>query len=106
MQGVVEETRARHNAEVTEKAQRRRFSAEYKRRILAEADKCKKPGEMGALLRREGSRRGRRISGRGDNYAEAGGRGRLGIRGQRHRRFHGPVLRHWPHVFGRHLSLR
>ncbi len=40
--------------EVTEKTQRRRFTAEYKRRILAEADKCKKPGELGALLRREG----------------------------------------------------
>jgi len=39
---------------VTEKTQRRRFTAEYKRRILAEADKCKKPGELGALLRREG----------------------------------------------------
>lgn len=40
--------------EVTEKTQRRRFTAEYKRRILAEADKCRKPGELGALLRREG----------------------------------------------------
>lgn len=39
---------------MTEKTQRRRFTAEYKRRILAEADKCKKPGELGALLRREG----------------------------------------------------
>jgi hypothetical protein len=27
---------------------------EYKRKILAEADKCKEPGEFGALLRREG----------------------------------------------------
>jgi transposase len=40
--------------EVTEKTQRRRFTAEYKRRIVAEADKCRKPGELGALLRREG----------------------------------------------------
>jgi transposase-like protein len=34
--------------------QRRRFTAEYRRRILKEADGCKKPGELGALLRREG----------------------------------------------------
>ena len=36
------------------KAQRRRFTAEYKRRILKEADRCTHPGEIGALLRREG----------------------------------------------------
>jgi transposase len=40
--------------EVAAKGKRRRFTAECKRRILAEADKCKKPGEVGALLRREG----------------------------------------------------
>jgi transposase-like protein len=40
--------------EVTPKAERRRFTAEYKLRILAEADACTKPGEIGALLRREG----------------------------------------------------
>src|SRR6516162_11567265 len=40
--------------EVREKARRRRFTAEYKRRILREADACTKPGELGALLRREG----------------------------------------------------
>lgn len=40
--------------EVTAKTQRRRFTAEYKRKILAEADSCKKPGELGAVLRREG----------------------------------------------------
>lgn len=39
--------------EVTEKAARRRFSAEYKRRILKEAEACG-TGEIGALLRREG----------------------------------------------------
>jgi|SRR6516162_702388 len=33
---------------------RRRFSAEYRLRILKEADACKKAGELGALLRREG----------------------------------------------------
>ena len=40
--------------EVKPKATRRRFTAEYKREILAEADACTKPGELGALLRREG----------------------------------------------------
>ncbi len=40
--------------EVLAKAERRRFTAEYKRRVLKEADGCTKPGELGALLRREG----------------------------------------------------
>jgi transposase len=41
--------------EVPEKAQRRRFTAEYKLRILKEADACQAQGvEIGALLRREG----------------------------------------------------
>ncbi len=40
--------------EVTPKAKRRRFSASYKLRILEESDRCTKPGQIGALLRREG----------------------------------------------------
>jgi transposase-like protein len=36
------------------KAMRRKFSAEYKLKVLREADACTKPGEIGALLRREG----------------------------------------------------
>jgi transposase len=40
--------------EVVAKAERRRFTAEYKLRVLHEADRCKPPGEIGALLRREG----------------------------------------------------
>lgn len=40
--------------EVKAKAQRRRFSAKYKQRILREAAACTKPGELSALLRREG----------------------------------------------------
>ena len=40
--------------EVPATVQRRRFSAAYRLRILKEADACKKPGEVGALLRREG----------------------------------------------------
>ena len=37
-----------------EKPKRRRFSPEYKLRILEEADRCSQPGEVGLLLRREG----------------------------------------------------
>jgi transposase len=44
----------RPETEVTEKGKRRRFTAEYKRRILREVAACKGPGEVGALLRREG----------------------------------------------------
>lgn len=33
---------------------RRTYTAEYKKRILAEHDACSRPGEIGALLRREG----------------------------------------------------
>jgi transposase len=40
--------------ELVERARRRRFTAEYKLRILREADGCKRPGEIGALLRKEG----------------------------------------------------
>ena len=40
--------------EVPEKARRRRFTAEYKLRVLQEADACNEPGEIGAVLRREG----------------------------------------------------
>ena len=40
--------------EVVARPKRRRFAAEYKLRILREADGCKGPGEIGALLRREG----------------------------------------------------
>jgi transposase len=40
--------------ELVERPSRRRFTAEYKLRILREADACQRPGEVGALLRREG----------------------------------------------------
>jgi transposase-like protein len=40
--------------EVVARPKRRRFTAEYKLQILREADACKQPGEIGALLRREG----------------------------------------------------
>jgi transposase-like protein len=41
------------NPEVQAKPERRRFSAEYKRRIIGEAEKCGQ-GQLGSLLRREG----------------------------------------------------
>lgn len=40
--------------EVTGKARRRQFSAEYKLRILAEAEASTERGQIGAMLRREG----------------------------------------------------
>jgi transposase len=40
--------------EVPEIKPRRNFTAKYKLRILSEADRCSRPGELGALLRREG----------------------------------------------------
>src|ERR1044071_476337 len=40
--------------EVLAKPVRRRFTEEYKRRIVQEADACTEPGQVGALLRREG----------------------------------------------------
>ena len=40
--------------ELVEQAKRRSFTAEYKAKILAEADACSRPGEVGELLRREG----------------------------------------------------
>lgn len=40
--------------EVMTKPKRRSFTAEYKRDVLRQAAACTKPGDMGALLRREG----------------------------------------------------
>lgn len=40
--------------EVLEVPTRRRFTGEYKLRILQEADRCLEHGQLGALLRREG----------------------------------------------------
>lgn len=44
----------RPDPEVSEKKPRRRFTAQYKLRILEEADSCDKLGQIGVLLRREG----------------------------------------------------
>jgi transposase len=48
------ERKVQDSPEVSEKASRRRFTAEYKARILEEADRCTEPGQVGELLRREG----------------------------------------------------
>jgi transposase-like protein len=40
--------------EVVAMAERRRFTAKEKLRILEEAEACREPGEIGALVRREG----------------------------------------------------
>jgi transposase len=45
---------ARPDTEVLDKPVRRRFTADYKRRILAQANACTGPGDIGKLLRREG----------------------------------------------------
>ena len=44
----------RPNPEVAARPKRRRFSASYKARIVQEAQRCSEPGQIGALLRREG----------------------------------------------------
>ena len=41
--------------EVPATVQRRRFSAEYRLRILTQADACKKPGEVGAPVASRGA---------------------------------------------------
>ena len=44
----------RPNPEVVARAKRRRFTAEYKQKILTQTDAAKGTGDIGALLRREG----------------------------------------------------
>jgi hypothetical protein len=44
----------RPNSEVVAQAKRRRYTAEYKESVLAEADQARGSGGLGALLRREG----------------------------------------------------
>ncbi len=51
---LVVEGRTAPSPEVLERPVRRRFTVEYKLRILAEADACSEPGMLGELLRREG----------------------------------------------------
>ncbi len=42
------------STEVVIKPQKRHYTAEYKLQILQETEACSKPGEIGAILRREG----------------------------------------------------
>ena len=70
----------RQEVEVLAQAERRRFTREYKREILKEADRCRKPGELGALLRREGL-----YSSHISAWRAARDRGVLGGRGSRKR---------------------
>ena len=46
--------RSAPDPEVVAKPTRRQFTAEYRLRIVEEADRCTRPGEVGRLLRREG----------------------------------------------------
>jgi len=54
MSTTMEEVQLAQETEVLAKARRRRFTAAEKLRVLREADRCSKPGEVSALLRREG----------------------------------------------------
>ena len=54
MERASDGTKSLTEVEVLAKAERRRFTAEYKVKVLRETDRCKQPGEIGALLRREG----------------------------------------------------
>jgi transposase len=54
MEARVEMAVTPEDVQVAAKPQRRSFTAEYKRRLLKEADACTTPGAIGALLRREG----------------------------------------------------
>ena len=54
---MVKKTKPRQSSpevQVAAKPKRRRFTAQYKRSILEQADACTKTGELSALLRREG----------------------------------------------------
>ena len=44
----------KRDPEVVPRAKRRSYAASYKLGVLEEADNCDKPGQIGALLRREG----------------------------------------------------
>src|SRR5574342_694530 len=50
---ATEKALAAADVEVVAKATRRRFTLDYKRKILREPGGCKMPGAVGALLRRE-----------------------------------------------------
>jgi transposase-like protein len=51
---IVRETSAAPDPEVAARHARRRFTTHYKLEILRKADACTRPGQLGALLRKEG----------------------------------------------------
>ena len=54
-QGAIPQTAPSHpDPQVTQRTARRSFTTADKLRIIAEADACNQPGQLGALLRREG----------------------------------------------------
>src|SRR5260370_21779614 len=57
---TVEQALGGPEIEVAAKATRRRFTLDYKRKIVPGADGCKTPGAVGALLRREAGPAGKR----------------------------------------------
>ena len=52
--GGASHARPTPDPEVVAKPKRRKFTAQYRLRILEEAESCTQPGEVGRLLRREG----------------------------------------------------
>ncbi len=54
MEAGSKEDKTAMEVEVSAKAERRRFTADYKRKVLRQAEQCKESGQIGALLRREG----------------------------------------------------
>jgi len=83
MEGVDLAGTASTGVEVLAKAERRRFTTEYKLKVLREASRSTKPGEIGSLLRREGL-----YSSQLSSWRQAWERGELLGRGMRKR---GPV---------------
>lgn len=54
--GAAQPNKQPPDPELAERPKRRTFTADYKLKILAEADAATEPGEIGALCRREGQR--------------------------------------------------
>ena len=52
MERASDGTKSLTEVEVLAKAERRRFTAEYKVKVLRETDRCKQPGEIGRYLDR------------------------------------------------------
>jgi transposase-like protein len=59
--------------QVVARPKRRHFSQDYKRRIVQEAAVCTEPGQIGALLRREGLYSSHLVDWRRQEQAQAGG---------------------------------